>query len=128
MQAAGVTEEAAQQYYAQFLACAEADDRQAVAEMLHYPGVVKHWNEVDRSYYLVESTVANAEEFLAYYEELFTESLWMRIRENQYTKEWSDLFTHGGMIGAAGGSIWFAATDEGFQIMTIQNDEECSFR
>ncbi|MBQ9932082.1 MAG: hypothetical protein IJO79_06970 [Firmicutes bacterium] len=128
LQGAGVTMEAAQAYFAQFLALLEADDRQAVAEMLNYPGVVRHWKDVAGSYFLVENTVVGPEEFLPYYEEIFTEGLRMRILENQYTEEWSDLFTHGGMIGAAGGDIWFAAAEEGFRIMTIQNPEDNSFR
>ena len=65
---------------------------------------------------------------LPYYEEIFTEGLWEQIMINRYTQERSDLFASDGLIGAAGGSIWMAALEDGMAVMTIQNPEGGSLR
>jgi len=72
--------------------------------------------------------VASADEFLPYYDDIFTDGLWESINQNQYTMERADLITNDGMIGAAGGAIWFAPLEDGLVIFTIQNDEGGSIR
>lgn len=71
----------------------------------------------------------SAEEFLSYYDDIFTASLWESIRSNLYTKERADLIPDNGMVGAAGGAVWFALTEGGgIKVFTIQNGEGCSVR
>jgi len=72
--------------------------------------------------------VASADEFLPYYDDIFTDGLWESINQNQYTMERADLITNDGMIGAAGGAVWFAPLEDGLTIFTVQNDEGRSFR
>lgn len=120
----------AQAFYAELIRNIENNERQAVAEKLLYPATVTHWQTLEIGTYLVQTTVSSAEEFLLYYDDIFTESLWWdSIMANQYTKERADLFTSNGMVGGAGGAIWFALTeDEGIKVFTVQNSEECSVR
>lgn len=116
----GVEETEAQQFYAEFLNDVENDERAEVLERILYPVTVT----VPEGVFTAES----AEEVLPYYEEIFTEGLWEQIMINQYTKERSDLFATDGLIGAAGGSIWMAALEDGMAVMTIQNPEGGSLR
>ena len=124
----GVEEAEAQAFYADFLSLLENDDRRAVAESIHYPACVTVWNTSDSGTYLAEVPVASADEFLPYYDDIFTDGLWESINQNQYTMERADLITNDGMIGAAGGAIWFAPLEDGLVIFTIQNDEGGSIR
>ena len=124
----GVEEAEAQVFYADFLSLLENDDRRAVAESIHYPACVTVWNTSESGTYLVEVPVASADEFLPYYDDIFTDGLWESISQNQYTMERADLITNDGMIGAAGGAIWFAPLEDGLAVLTIQNDEGCSIR
>lgn len=126
---AGITELEAQKFFAKFSACVESRDRQAVAEMLHYPAAVTRWITTAAGTYLVENAVESAEEFLPYYDDIFTDSLWWdSIMANQYDKERADLIPDNGMVGAAGGAFWFMATPDGIRVVTVQNGEGCSIR
>lgn len=120
----------AQEFYAELIRNIENGDRRAVAEKILYPATVTHWLTSETGTYLVENTVWSAEEFLLYYDEIFTESLWWdSIMVNQYDKERADLFPDNGMVGGAGGAIWFALTEnDGIKVFTVQNSEDCSIR
>ena len=66
----------------------------------------------------------NGEDFLPYYDDIFTEGLLEAIHENQYDRERADLICHDGMVGAAGGAIWFAQLEDGeIAVLTVQNPE-----
>lgn len=70
-----------------------------------------------------------AEDFLPYYDAIFTEGLLDAVHENQYDQERVDLITHDGMIGGASGAIWFALTEDGhIAVLTVQNPEGNSVR
>lgn len=115
----------AQEFYCELIRNIENGDRQAVAEKILYPATVT----VREGTGLAEITVRNAEEFLTYYDDIFTESLWWdSIMANQYTKERADLFAHDGMVGAAGGAIWFALAEGGIRVFTVQNSDGYSVR
>lgn len=62
----GIRQEEAQAFAENFVSLAQADDREAVASMIRYPRTLV----VNGS----ESTLENAEDFLAYYEEILPES------------------------------------------------------
>lgn len=126
---AGLEEPQAQVFYAKLLQAIEDNDRSYVAGSILYPAVLTHWQTSESGTYLVENNVENADEFLLYYDDIFTESLWDCIMQHQYTKERADLIPDNGMVGAAAGSIWFADTgDEGIKVFTVQNEEGCSIR
>ena len=116
----GVTEEIAQRCYGTWFADVEKDERAAVAEQLRYPAVVT----VEEGTF----TVSSPEEFLPYYDSIFTADLLEMDAVNRYTKERVDLFHHNGIIGAAGGAVWMAVTETGIKIMTVQNPEGWSIR
>lgn len=112
----GVEEAEAQQFYAAFVGYVENADRQAAAELLVYPAVVTTGEET--------AIVNSPEEFLPYYDIIFSQSLMDDIWENQYTKERADLLAQDGMAGAAGGCIWFARQEDGrIRIVMIENSE-----
>ena len=68
--------------------------------------------------------VENGEDFLPYYDDIFTEGLLEAIHENQYDRERAALICHDGMVGAAGGAIWFAQLEDGeIAVLTVQNPE-----
>lgn len=121
---AGIEEPEAQAFFAKLLQDIEDGNRQSVAETILYPAAVTTWKTSESGTYLVENTVESAEEFLPFYDDIFTESLWESIQMNRYNKERSDLIPNDGLVGAAGGNIWFCQAG----IMTIQNDEGCSIR
>lgn len=126
---AGIQEPEAQKFFAEFSARVERKERQAVAEMLHYPADVTWWNASEAGTHLVYVTVNNAEEFLPHYDDVFTDRLWWNfILANQYDKERADLTSDDGMVIAAGGAIRFAETEEGIKVVTIETFEEHSFR
>ena len=125
----GVEEGEAQSFYADFLYLLENGDRRAVAENIRYPACVTVWKSSESGKYLAEIPVASAEEFLPYYDEIFTEGLWEDIMTTRYDMQRADMIPHNGMMGAAGGAIWFAALEDGsLAVLTIQNDEGCSIR
>lgn len=126
---AGLEEAEAQAFYAELLGEIENDDRSAVSDKILYPASVTHWQTSEAGTYLVENTVTSAEEFLLYYDDIFTESLWESIQITRYDMERADLIPDNGMVGGANGAIWFASTqDYGVKVFTIQNDEGCSIR
>ena len=46
------------------------------------------------------------------------------IYTNQYTETRSELFASGGMVGAAGGAIWFGQIEDGeIRIFTVQSSD-----
>ena len=58
-----------------------------------------------------------------------TEPLLQAIHENQYDENRSDLFAANGMVGAAGGAIWFAQMEDGtLAVMTVQSPEGWAVR
>ena len=124
----GIEEPEAQRFFAEFVASVEAVDRQAVAEMLYYPAAVTWWNTTAAGTHQVYETVESPEAFLPYYDHIFTESLWDCISQNMYTLDRSDLIPDNGMVGAAGGAIWFMETAEGLKVVTAQNPEDNSVR
>lgn len=126
---AGLEETEAQAFYAELLREIENNDRSAVADKILYPVSVAHWQTSETGTYLVENTVISAEEFLPYYDDIFTESLWESIQITRYNMERADLIPDNGMVGGANGAIWFASTqNHGVKVFTIQNDEGCSIR
>ena len=126
---AGVEEAEAQTFFAAFVGCVERDERQAVADMLYYPATVTWWNTTAAGTHQVYETVESPEEFLPFYDEIFTESLWWDcIMANRYDMEQADLIPDNGMVGAAGGAVWFMPTDDGMRVVTVQNPEDNSVR
>ena len=125
----GIEEWQAQEFFTLFAAHIESDDRQAVAEMLCYPATVTHRSTTEAGTHQVYETVESPEEFLPFYDYIFTESLWQDyIMANRYDRERADLIPHNGMIGAAAGAVWFIPTEDGMYIVTVQNGEGCSVR
>jgi len=125
----GIEEAEAQAFYAELLRDIENGDRMAVAERILYPASVTHWQASEAGTYLVENAVGSAEEFLLYYDDIFTESLWWDcIMANRYDLGRSDLIPDNGMVGAAGGVIWFMETPDGMRVVTVQNNEDNSVR
>lgn len=124
----GLEEPRAQVFYAQLIGNIEADDRLAVAEMLYYPTEVTYWNTSEAGTYLVYETVECAEDFLPFYDLIFTENLWWDcISANQYDRERAALASEQGMVVAAGGAIRFAGTeDDDIKVFVIQNEGECT--
>ncbi|MBE6996179.1 MAG: hypothetical protein E7429_05595 [Ruminococcaceae bacterium] len=128
-QASGLEQWQAQEFFAAFANAVEADDRQAVAEMLHYPVEVTFWNTTAAGTYLVYDTAESPEAFLPFYDRIFTEDLWWNcIMSNRYDKERAHLTAENGMVVSAGGAIRFAATQDGIKVLSIQNNAECSVR
>ncbi len=125
---AGLEEAEAQSFYAEFFQAVETGERELVASKILYPTLLTRWQTSGSGTYLVETVVESAEEFLLYYNDIFTESLWDSISQNQYTMDRADLIPDNGMVGAAAGSLWFAGTPEGIKIFTIQNAEGCGIR
>lgn len=128
-QITGIEETDAQAFFANFVGCVERGDRQTVAEMLHYPATVTWKNATAEGTYHLQETIESPEAFLPFYDFIFTEALWQNyILTNQYDKERADLIPDNGMIGAAGGTIWFMPTSDGMQVVTVQNNEGGSVR
>ena len=125
----GAKESDAQAFFANFIGCVEHGDRLAVAELLHYPATVTWQNATAEGTYHLQETIESPEAFLPFYDFIFTEGLWQNyILTNQYDKERADLIPDNGMIGAAGGTIWFMPTSDGMQVVTVQNNEGGSVR
>ena len=110
----GIQESVAQDFFREFVRAMEEDRRLAVAELIAWPRTVY----TQEGSFLVE----NAEDFLPYYDDVFTEGLLEDIHENQYDRERADLIAHNGMIGLAGGDLWFALLEDGrIALLTVQN-------
>ena len=114
--AAGVEEAKAQAFYAEFVRAIEEGRKEDAAAMIDWPRTVFTQEE--------RILVENGENFLSYYDDIFTEGLLEAIHENQYDRERADLICHDGMVGAAGGAIWFAQLEDGeIAVLTVQNPE-----
>ena len=125
----GLEQWQAQEFFAKFADSIERGDRQAVAEMLYYPAKVTFWNTTGAGTYQVYEMVESPEEFLPFYDDIFTDDLWWNcISANRYDKERADLIPDNGMVGAAGGAIWFMQTADGMRVVTVQNNEDNSVR
>ncbi len=112
--ATGLALEEAQRFYAGFCADIEAGARLAVAKKIAYPAQVT----VNGA----EIAVENPSQFLGFYDDIFTEELWDNIISTRYDLERADLFWNNGLVGAAGGSIWFAPVEGGeIRVFTVQN-------
>jgi hypothetical protein len=105
--------EDAQEFFADFVQAVENDDRKTVVNMIDWPRQVT----VSEGTFYIET----AEDFLPYYDEIFTESLLDEIHANQYTEDRADLFAEDGFIVLEGGSVWFRTTGDGFAIETVQD-------
>ena len=117
----GIQESVAQDFFREFVRAMEEDRRLAVAELIAWPRTVYK----QEGSFLVE----NAEDFLSYYEDIFTDGLLEDIHENQYDRERADLIPHNGMIGLAGGDLWFALLEDGrIALLTVRNPEGNSLR
>ena len=117
----GMQEEAAQDFYCGFVRAIEEDQREDVAAMIIWPRTVT----VPEGEFLIES----AEDFLPYYDEIFTGELLEVIHENQYDEARADLITHDGMVGGASGAIWFALLEDGrVAVLTVENPQGWSIR
>ena len=113
---AGVEEAKAQAFYAEFVRAIEEGRKEDAAAMIDWPRTVFTQEE--------RILVENGENFLSYYDDIFTEGLLEAIHENQYDRERADLICHDGMVGAAGGAIWFAQLEDGeIAVLTVQNPE-----
>lgn len=91
----GMSKEEAAAFVSTFLEAVKADNREAVAGMIRYPRQVKTPAG--------EAQVAGAEEFLAYYDDIFTQDFRKKLEETPAT----DLFCKDGLIGLGDGSVWF---------------------
>lgn len=117
----GIQESVAQDFFSEFVRAMEEDRRLAVAELIAWPRTV--FTQVG------SVLVENAEDFLPYYDEIFTETLLEDIHENQYDRERADLIAHDGMIRLAGGDLWFALLEDGrIALLTVRNPEGNSLR
>lgn len=106
----GMSKEEAVAFVSTFLEAVKADNREAVAGMIRYPRQVKTPAG--------EAQVAGAEEFLAYYDEIFTQDFRKKLEETPAT----DLFCKDGLIGLGDGSVWFyPATAEDDMSVTSVN-------
>lgn len=111
----------AQDFYGEFIRAIREDRRLGAAEMIDWPRTV---TPPEGSY-----TIETAEDFLPYYDDIFTSSLLESIRANQYDETQADLFVRNGMVGGAGGAIWFALVEDGrISVLTVQNAEGWSVR
>lgn len=121
LMATGVEEAAAQDFYCGFIRAIEEDRREDTAAMIAWPRTVF----TQEGSFLVE----NAEDFLPFYDDIFTGALLEDIQKNQYDREQADLIAHDGMIGGAGGDIWFALLEDGgLAVLTVQSPEGNSLR
>ena len=122
--AAGVRENVAQEFYAEFVQAIEEGRREDVAARIAWPRTVTAPAGT--------FTIQTAEDFLPYYDDIFTAGLLDAVRANQYDSERADLFASDGMVGGAGGAVWFglveAAGVRSLQVLTVQNPEGCSLR
>ena len=91
----GMSKEEAAAFGSRFLEAVKADNREAVAGMIRYPRQVKTPAG--------EAQVAGAEEFLTYYDDIFTQDFRKKLEETPAT----DLFCKDGLIGLGDGSVWF---------------------
>lgn len=119
--AASIETSAAQAFYCEFTQAIQEGRRSDAAELICWPAVV---TTAEGSF-----TVGTAEDLLPYYDEIFTASLLESIEINQYDETRADLFAGDGMVGGAGGAIWFALVEDGrIAVLTVQNGEGWGIR
>lgn len=119
--ATGMQETFAQSFYCGFYQAVEEDRREDVADMIAWPRVLASEKG--------ETLIMTAEEFLPYYDEIFTPGLWDAMSQNQYAQDRADLFYHDSSVAGAGGAVWFALVEDGRAgIITLQNPEGTSLR
>lgn len=112
-----ITTEEAAEGVAAFLELVKAGDKEAIAGMISYPSQLTVPSG--------EYTVNSPEEFLPYYEELFTGEF-----TDQLLAEEPDAFLHNGLISFGAGEIWFIASgeDNSLRITAINGMNESSLR
>jgi len=115
--AADLTQEQANAGVAAFLELLKAGDKEAIAEMILFPATVTVPSGAH--------DVNNAEEFLPYYDELFTEEFADRLLKADH-----EAFVHNGMVSFDAGQIWFIGDSESgsLEITAINGDNESSLR
>lgn len=117
----GMEDSFAQSFYSGFYKAVEEDRREDAANMIAWPRVLTSEDG--------EILITTAEEFLPYYDEVFTQGMRDAMSQNQYTEDRADLFASNGSVGAAGGAVWFALAEDGrAEILTLQNPEGVSLR
>lgn len=120
-QAASIQESVAQDFYCEFIRAIQEDRRLGAAEMIDWPRIVT----TPEGSYIIET----AEDFLPYYDDIFTASLLESVNTNQYDEGRADLFARNGMVCGADGAIWFALVEDGrIAVLTVQNGEGWSIR
>ena len=119
--AAAIETSVAQDFYSEFVRAIKDGRRLGAAEMIDWPRTV---TTPEGSF-----TLETAEDFLPYYDDIFTPSLLESIDANQFDETRADLFPRSGMVGGAGGAIWFALVEDGrISVFTVQNAEGWSIR
>jgi len=107
----GITEAAAQEFYCSLYRAVDENRRQDVAAMIVWPRKVV----TPAGEFLIQS----AEEFLPYYEDVFTDDVVTAMLHNQYTMERADLFAWDGQVCGAGGEIRFGLVGGSIRVQTV---------
>lgn len=114
--AAGIQEEAAQDFFSNLCRLLEEDRREEVVDLLAWPQRICTPEG--------ETTLEQREDVLLYYDEMITSGLMEKLQKCRYDAERADLIVHDGMVGAAEGALWFALVEDGrIALMTVQNPE-----
>ncbi len=110
----GMMREEAGAYVKTFVGAVTSGDRESAAAMISYPRSVKtpSW----------EGTVNSAEEFLAYYDEIFTSDFRKKLEQTSG----DDLFCRNGLISSGDGSLWFypATESDDMSVCTVNAAED----
>jgi hypothetical protein len=116
----GISTRDAQDFYAAFTQVVAAGDRHAVGLYLSWPCVLADGAE--------EITLQSVEGLEESYDRVFTPGLMEAILENQYDETRADLFARNGLVGAAGGCIWFGLLDGTLQVVSVQAPDGAALR
>jgi hypothetical protein len=116
----GISTRDAQDFYAAFTQVVAAGDRHAVGLYLSWPCVLADGAE--------EITLQSAQDLEESYDRVFTPGLMEAILENQYDETRADLFARNGLVGAAGGCIWFGLLDGTLQVVSVQAPDGATLR
>ena len=123
-EASGMEEWQAQAFFAEFTGAVERNEREAAAKLLSYPATVHYWSTTSAGTYLVYETVETAEEFLPFYDKIFTEDFWWNcIMTHQYDRERAELSAADGAVFAAGGAIQFRDEGDGLKVVRMETPE-----
>ena len=107
--ATGIREAQAQAFFAQLVRDLEEGNRQEAAERIAWPRTVCLGEETIR--------VEGPEEFLPYYDAIFTRELLDLLHTHQYDRERADLFY-------PDGALWFGRIEDGrIAVLTVQSPE-----